>query len=320
METFEDGHSDPTHSQEARGRGDAAFAKGDYDGAITAYTQAVNANELDSKAWNNRGLVYLRLQNWQQAEYDAKSAILIDRDSKVPNPYGYCIRSLARQGAGKVDAAIRDLKHAASLSPNDTRIQTTVSAVEAARPPCPPPPVVTIDYSAFPHLIDMVISFANAATRVSLGSTCRALREKIIKIGEHVHITTTEDGCWLLATFAQQSPMGLTFRDPTQVQGPKIHLCLVPDDHRERWADVWGIGLAKVVTLSGPMPASFVHSLPPRPEVLRIRADEKGRIVEDLSLDNLEASKIVMFSVDVKYHSKTLRTISLSHSVKRLVW
>lgn len=198
--------------------------------------------------------------SWQQAEYDAKSAILIDRDYKVPNPYGYCIRSLARQGAGKVDAAIRDLKHAASLSPNDTRIQTTVSAVEAARPPCPPPPVVTIDYSAFPHLIDMVISFANAATRVSLGSTCRALREKIIKIGELVHITTTEDGCWLLATFAQQSPMGLTFRDPTQVQGPKIHLCLVPDDHRERWADVWGIGLAKVVTLSGPMPASFVHS------------------------------------------------------------
>lgn len=81
METFEDGHSDPTHSQEARGRvraghpttkwisaehvatqGDAAFAKGDYDGAITAYTQAVNANELDSKAWNNRALVYLRLQ------------------------------------------------------------------------------------------------------------------------------------------------------------------------------------------------------------------------------------------------------------------
>lgn len=232
--------------------------------------------------------------SWQQAEYDAKSAILIDRDSKVPNPYGYCIRSLARQGAGKLDTAIRDLKRAASLSPNDTRIQTTVSAVEAARPPCPPPPVVTIDYSAFPHLIDMVISFANAATRVSLGSTCRALREKIIKIGEHVHITTTEDGCWLLATFAQQSPMGLTFRDPTQVQGPKIHLCLVPDDHRERWADVWGIGLAKVVTLSGPMPALFVHSLPPRPEVLRIRADEKGRIVEDLSLDNLEASKIVM--------------------------
>ncbi|RSH86399.1 uncharacterized protein EHS24_004649 [Apiotrichum porosum] len=50
-------------SDKAREWGNVAFAKGDYGNALAAYTEAIEANIWDPKAWGNRSLTYLRLES-----------------------------------------------------------------------------------------------------------------------------------------------------------------------------------------------------------------------------------------------------------------
>lgn len=59
----------------ARERGNAFFRRGEYDSALSAYTEAETLNPLSPVPPSNRALVYLKQQRWQQAREQCAIAL-----------------------------------------------------------------------------------------------------------------------------------------------------------------------------------------------------------------------------------------------------
>ncbi|WOO86105.1 uncharacterized protein LOC62_07G009594 [Vanrija pseudolonga] len=62
----------------------------------------------------------------------------------------------------------------------------------------PPParPPLALDAAAFPHLLDLVISFATPAAQLSLSQTCRALRSRLAgRLYAHIVVSDSPPSC-----------------------------------------------------------------------------------------------------------------------------
>ncbi|GMI37193.1 hypothetical protein TeGR_g6787, partial [Tetraparma gracilis] len=70
----------PTEDLEAeeRARGNDLFKKGDYEGAVKAYTRCLGINSRSGVAFSNRAMANLKLKDFSAAEKDATSALGID--------------------------------------------------------------------------------------------------------------------------------------------------------------------------------------------------------------------------------------------------
>ena len=69
---------DPEKSAQAREEGNALFKKGDFAGAVKAYTESIKRNPNDPKGYNNRANAYTKLVALPEALKDAEAAIKVD--------------------------------------------------------------------------------------------------------------------------------------------------------------------------------------------------------------------------------------------------
>lgn len=70
--------NNPDISQEFNEKGFAAFNAADFNAAISYFSQALDLNQRNDLALNNRALAYRQIENYQQALLDIDSAIEIN--------------------------------------------------------------------------------------------------------------------------------------------------------------------------------------------------------------------------------------------------
>ncbi|MEG3958309.1 tetratricopeptide repeat protein [Microcoleus sp. herbarium2] len=95
-------------------RGEDKYQKGDYQGAIAAYTQAIALNPNYVQAYHNRGIVRSKLGDKQGAVADYNQALRIN-----PNyAKAYYNRGIARDDLGDKQGAVADYNQALRINPN----------------------------------------------------------------------------------------------------------------------------------------------------------------------------------------------------------
>lgn len=95
--------------------GNRAYFNGNYQSAISEYSQAIDLNTKNAIAYRNRGTAYANLQNYSYAARDYSRVIELDPS----NASAYVGRGAAYIYMGQYNAAISDLTKAIQLNPND---------------------------------------------------------------------------------------------------------------------------------------------------------------------------------------------------------
>lgn len=93
--------------------GVAAFNAGDFNAAISYFSQALEVNSLDDYALNNRALSYRQIKNYSQALIDINSAIDINASESLY----YSTRATIFTKLHRQIEAIVDLDKAISIEP-----------------------------------------------------------------------------------------------------------------------------------------------------------------------------------------------------------
>lgn len=112
-------------AEQLRKEGNELFKCGDYEGALTAYTQALSlgATPQDQAILHrNRAACHLKLEDYSKAESEASKAIEKD-GGDVKALYR---RSQALEKLGRLDQAVLDLKRCVSLEPKNKVFQESL--------------------------------------------------------------------------------------------------------------------------------------------------------------------------------------------------
>jgi tetratricopeptide (TPR) repeat protein len=107
----------PMDAESYYGRGIAYSHEGQYDRAISDYTKALEINPKDARAYCNRGNVYCRKGEYDRAISDYTKAL-------ETNPRGteaYYNRGITWSIKGQHDQAISDFRKALEINPNNPR-------------------------------------------------------------------------------------------------------------------------------------------------------------------------------------------------------
>jgi len=91
------------------------FFQGKLKDAIAGYDEAIRLDPYFAQAYNNRGLVYARLGQFQRAIQDFNEAIQLDPRDTI----AYYNRGTAYSNLGQFQQAIQDFDQAISLNPRD---------------------------------------------------------------------------------------------------------------------------------------------------------------------------------------------------------
>ncbi|RIA98520.1 hypothetical protein C1645_95935 [Glomus cerebriforme] len=114
--------------------GNAFFKKGNYTMAIVHYGKAMELDPKEAVYVINRAMAYLKLKNWENAEIDCTSGLILHPD----NPKALWRRGIARRELGKLEEAKKDLQDALRLEPNDKAVKEeldkVLNAIESATP------------------------------------------------------------------------------------------------------------------------------------------------------------------------------------------
>ncbi|MEE6503428.1 hypothetical protein FKM82_004824 [Ascaphus truei] len=119
--------TDKGNAENLREEGNKLFKSGDYDAALSCYTQAISLSDKTETAvlHRNRAACYLKLDDYLKAEEDASKAIEVDGgDVKA-----LFRRSQALEKLGRVDQAILDLRRCLVLEPKNKVFQEAVRSL-----------------------------------------------------------------------------------------------------------------------------------------------------------------------------------------------
>lgn len=95
--------------------GNQAFKRGDYDQAVSLYTQAIDLDRDLILAVNNRAMAYLKTEEWEKALSDCESVL-----AREPKNVKALLRAArAAMGLGLLDTARSRLDHVLSIEPNN---------------------------------------------------------------------------------------------------------------------------------------------------------------------------------------------------------
>lgn len=228
---------------------------------------------------------------------DATNALIAEEGEWLPQAYSR--RGLARQHLGKLDAAMRDFKAALSHAPNDRSISRRIIKLEvtiAQRPaPVPSPPFtvsVTIDHTAYPHIIGLIILYSDPEVRLVLSHTCRAIRDRLNRLASHHEITDGADERGPYANITQPLPYGRVDRIYKDFAVPRK----TTTARREVVAFLMTLNSGHSLDLRGPLDPEILSLLVLESDVLRIRPKKDGRYFqEDLDLRHCAIRKVVLF-------------------------
>ncbi|XP_059801900.1 protein unc-45 homolog A-like [Hypanus sabinus] len=110
--------------------GNASFKSGDYEAALSCYTQAIELSPEPAELrvlHRNRAACYLKLEQYSKAEADASKVIEVDgKDVKA-----LFRRSQALQELGRLDQAFADIQRCAVLEPKNKVFQESMRQIAA---------------------------------------------------------------------------------------------------------------------------------------------------------------------------------------------
>ena len=119
--------TDPKNGKAWCYRGVAKVNRGRHEEAIADLDEAIEINPKNAAAWNNRGSARNALDRYQDALADYTEAIRLE--SK--NALAWSNRSSAKAHLEDFDGAIKDVEEALRLSPNDPRFLNNRAAIKA---------------------------------------------------------------------------------------------------------------------------------------------------------------------------------------------
>ncbi|KAA6429725.1 MAG: hypothetical protein FRX49_00159 [Trebouxia sp. A1-2] len=102
-----------------------AFKAGDFDGAITGYSQAIQADPANPVYFSNRAMAYLKVMRFAEAKDDCDSALKLELNVKT-----LLRRGTSWLGLQEVDSARKDFKHVLSLEPNNRQARQELKALK----------------------------------------------------------------------------------------------------------------------------------------------------------------------------------------------
>lgn len=94
--------------------GVALYRLGDYEGAITSYTEAIRLNSDYARAFHSRGVAYAQLNDWEHAIEDYTTAIDLGMPDVI---FAYANRGLAWRSRGDYEKALADYDEVIRLDP-----------------------------------------------------------------------------------------------------------------------------------------------------------------------------------------------------------
>ena len=95
--------------------GEQRYKSRDFEGAILAYTQAIEVEPTNADFYYQRGLSYFHLNRKSLALIDFNQA----QELQPNNPFRYSSRAFIKDACGDINGAIADYERAIELDPED---------------------------------------------------------------------------------------------------------------------------------------------------------------------------------------------------------
>lgn len=115
-------------AEEAKAKGNAAFAAADYATAIKHFTEAINLSPNNHVLYSNRSAAHASLSNYADALADAKKTVELKPDWSK----GYSRLGAARLGLHQIQDAISAYKKGLEIDPNNEALKSGLADAEAA--------------------------------------------------------------------------------------------------------------------------------------------------------------------------------------------
>lgn len=115
-EETERAYRDPEKAEEERTRGNELFKKGDYPGAVKAYSEAIRRNPDDPKPYSNRAACYNKLTAFDLGVKDCDTCIRLDPKFIK----GYVRKGVLLKAMQDFDRAMQAFQKAIEIDENNT--------------------------------------------------------------------------------------------------------------------------------------------------------------------------------------------------------
>ncbi|KAI9022487.1 hypothetical protein DFJ74DRAFT_93060 [Hyaloraphidium curvatum] len=113
-------------AEELKAKGNKAFASGDYDGAVKAFTEAIAVDPKNHVLYSNRSAAYASLHDYAKALEDAQKTVSLKPDWAK----GYSRQGAALHGLKRFDEAEKAYREGLKIEPENAQLKKGLEEVE----------------------------------------------------------------------------------------------------------------------------------------------------------------------------------------------